>query len=615
MSLQFHVVDAFTNRAFGGNPAAVIILPENHSYPDSLLQKIALQFNLSETAFVTPQVNSGNPESNHVTFGLRWFTPVTEVAICGHATLASASILFNNTDLIPRNINDIHFSTRQSGILIARRVVNTPKIELEFPAGDYERVDQHIHSKAQNMMIEGASLEAKDVLYVGGGKSSPYTEYLLVEIDPKIDLKSLKVNAALLASYQPKYPIVVITNQVVSEGGGLAKAFKQMYPQENPYESLKSAQGWGILRSYGMMRKEPHDFVEKPESLPKEKSISKPSAVIILPEDHGLADSTLLGIAAEFNISETAYVVVPKNKNSETDQKNGYVSLGLRWFTPTEEMPLCGHATIASSSVVFADETLIPPNINEIHFSTLSGVLKSRRIPSTPPKYELEFPTADMVPADEITLQTVQSALETASNPPVRVKHAVTSSTNPYQQYIVVEIEETTPLKGLKMNTELLGRMVPRYPLFIMCQEASNASEQQPKIQYRTFAHPFGISEDPVCGSATSFASRYWATKDFIKSQGDDKIVPVKSVSSRGGEVELVVNPNSSTVKLRGCARVASAGEVPSKRQMDMTRNREAWKPRIQHPSPFASSFYELMTTLFRMLEACRGVVWWLVRG
>lgn len=198
MSLQFHVVDAFTNHPFGGNPAAVIVLPENHTYPDSLLQKIALQFNLSETAFVTHQAGSGNSESNHVTFGLRWFTPVTEVPICGHATLASASILFNNTDLVPGNINDIHFLTRHSGTLIARRVSGTSKIELEFPAGDYERVEQEVHYTAQKSMKDGAGLEEQDVLYVGAGKSTPYTEYLLVEIDPKVDLKSLKVNASLL---------------------------------------------------------------------------------------------------------------------------------------------------------------------------------------------------------------------------------------------------------------------------------------------------------------------------------------------------------------------------------------------------------------------------------
>lgn len=181
-----------------------------------------------------------------------------------------------------------------------------------------------------------------------------------------------------------------------------------------------------------------------------------PAAVIVLPEDHGLPDSTLLGIAAEFNISETAYVTIPKNKNSEADQKNGYVSLGLRWFTPTEEMPLCGHATIASSSVVFADETIIPPNINEIHFSTLSGIFKARRILSTPPKYELEFPAAEITPANETVIQTVSKAVEAATNPQVRVKNAGISSTHPYKEYIVVEIDETVPLKQLKVNTVTL---------------------------------------------------------------------------------------------------------------------------------------------------------------
>ncbi|PVF96064.1 Diaminopimelate epimerase-like protein [Serendipita vermifera] len=294
------------------------------------------------------------------------------------------------------------------------------------------------------------------------------------------------------------------------------------------------------------------------DAFTNEPFCGNPAAVIILPEDHGLPDSTLLGIAAEFNISETAYVIVPKDRNSETDQRNGYIPLGLRWFTPTAEMRLCGHATLASSSVVFADETIIPPNINEIHFSTLSGILKSRRIRSTPPKYELEFPAADMTPADKTTLEAVENALEVASNPPARVKKAVISSTSPYQEYIVVEIDDTTPLKELKMNTELLVSII----LFVMCQEARDAPNQQQKIQYRTFAHPFGIPEDPACGSATSFASKFWAAKDFIKSEGSDKIVPIKSVSSRGGEVELALNPNSSTVRIRGCARVASAGEV-----------------------------------------------------
>jgi PhzF family phenazine biosynthesis protein len=85
MELPIYQVDAFTGRLFGGNPAAVVILKE--WLPDATLQAIAAENNLSETAFVVP----GQGE-----FGLRWFTPGVEVDLCGHATLASAHVLFQH---------------------------------------------------------------------------------------------------------------------------------------------------------------------------------------------------------------------------------------------------------------------------------------------------------------------------------------------------------------------------------------------------------------------------------------------------------------------------------------------------------------------------------------
>jgi PhzF family phenazine biosynthesis protein len=79
MELAIYQVDAFTSERFRGNPAAVVILPE--WLADGILQAIAAENNLAETAFVLP----GNGR-----FGLRWFTPRVEVDLCGHATLASA---------------------------------------------------------------------------------------------------------------------------------------------------------------------------------------------------------------------------------------------------------------------------------------------------------------------------------------------------------------------------------------------------------------------------------------------------------------------------------------------------------------------------------------------
>src|SRR4051812_4309227 len=102
-TLKYTVVDAFTERVFGGNPAAVIVLDEGHSFTDATLQLIAREFNLSETAFVTPNPTTAKQEES-CRFKLRWFTPKVEIALCGHATLASAHVLFNSV-VVPKDVN------------------------------------------------------------------------------------------------------------------------------------------------------------------------------------------------------------------------------------------------------------------------------------------------------------------------------------------------------------------------------------------------------------------------------------------------------------------------------------------------------------------------------
>ncbi|XP_072533139.1 phenazine biosynthesis-like domain-containing protein 1 [Salminus brasiliensis] len=100
MEIPVFTVDAFTNLPFKGNPAAVCLL-ENKLH-DELYQKIAAEMNLSETAFVT-KLKSTDSFCSGARFGLRWFTPTNEIALCGHATLASAAVLFyrkENTNLV-----------------------------------------------------------------------------------------------------------------------------------------------------------------------------------------------------------------------------------------------------------------------------------------------------------------------------------------------------------------------------------------------------------------------------------------------------------------------------------------------------------------------------------
>ena len=118
--MRVYTVDAFTDGLHSGNPAAVCLLEKD--IPERTKQKIAFQINLSETAFLLEKEG---------VFELRWFTPETEVALCGHATLASAHILFT-LGIIPAD-EDAVFSTK-SGILTARR--KSDLIEMDFPSED-----------------------------------------------------------------------------------------------------------------------------------------------------------------------------------------------------------------------------------------------------------------------------------------------------------------------------------------------------------------------------------------------------------------------------------------------------------------------------------------------
>ena len=107
MTIPVFQVDAFTSRPFAGNPAAVCLLDgaPDGAPEDSWLQAIAAEMNLSETAYLQPR-NDG--------YTLRWFTPQVEVDLCGHATLASAHVLWSE-GCVPRG-QEIHFHTK-SGLL------------------------------------------------------------------------------------------------------------------------------------------------------------------------------------------------------------------------------------------------------------------------------------------------------------------------------------------------------------------------------------------------------------------------------------------------------------------------------------------------------------------
>lgn len=178
--MRIRIVDAFTHRPFAGNPAGVLILD---SFPDDeRLQSIALEVNHAETAFAHPL-----PEGGEADWALRWFTPATEVAMCGHATLATAHVLHSTG----AHEGAVRFTTR-SGVLVA-----TPEedgsITLDFPTAPLTPVE------APDGVAEALGAQPLSVFDTG-----PNIGDLLVELADEKTIHGLSPDLRALGAYSER---------------------------------------------------------------------------------------------------------------------------------------------------------------------------------------------------------------------------------------------------------------------------------------------------------------------------------------------------------------------------------------------------------------------------
>ncbi|MFE7857757.1 PhzF family phenazine biosynthesis protein [Streptomyces sp. NPDC101209] len=175
--MRIRIVDAFTDRAFAGNPAGVLLLD---SFPDDdRLQKIALEVNHAETAFAHRLPGGGEAD-----WALRWFTPAAEVAMCGHATLATAHVLHTTG----AHEGSVRFATR-SGVLVA-----TPRedgsITLDFPTAPLTAVE------APAGVAEALGAEPRGTFDTG-----PNVGDLLVELADEKTVRALSPDLRALGAY------------------------------------------------------------------------------------------------------------------------------------------------------------------------------------------------------------------------------------------------------------------------------------------------------------------------------------------------------------------------------------------------------------------------------
>lgn len=171
MKLPIYQIDAFTNKVFKGNYAAVV--PLERWLPDSMMQEIATENNLSETAFF---VRNGDGA-----FDIRWFSPLTEIAFCGHATLASAYVIFEKFV----DLEAIEFVAKAVGRLTVRRM-HDGLIEMSFPQRRPERP-----SEIPGSLIQGLSIPPREVLKNQQAYVAIYeTEHEVRSVVPQLNLLS-----------------------------------------------------------------------------------------------------------------------------------------------------------------------------------------------------------------------------------------------------------------------------------------------------------------------------------------------------------------------------------------------------------------------------------------
>ena len=211
MTLKLYQIDAFATKVFEGNPACV--MPLISWLDDALMQKIAMENNLSETAFFVPKGED---------FEIRWFTPSKEVNLCGHATLASAYVLF---ELLDYDRDSIVFHSKSGALHIKRE---NDLISMDFPS------EPPISCKTPSAIIEAFGIEPVEVL-----KSVDYIVVFENETDiraikPNYEaLKKLDLRGVCITTTDTKYDFVsrfFAPNYGVDEDSVTGSAYTQLMP-------------------------------------------------------------------------------------------------------------------------------------------------------------------------------------------------------------------------------------------------------------------------------------------------------------------------------------------------------------------------------------------------
>jgi PhzF family phenazine biosynthesis protein len=250
-----------------------------------------------------------------------------------------------------------------------------------------------------------------------------------------------------------------------------------------------------------------------------------PAAVCLL--EAPLPDDVMQAIAAENNLSETAFIDVARGVGQEV--------LGLRWFTPTVEVDLCGHATLASGGVVLSE---LAPERARVGFQTRSGRLFVER--GTDGELVLDLPLSQPRPVDGEARVRVARAL--GVEPRAIVRGAAANAA------YYAELEDAAAVRAAAPDLPAVAALGTG-----LCVTATGAGEAQPvDFVSRYFAPSHGIDEDPVTGSAHATLTPLWADR-----LGKTRL-RARQVSRRGGALACALD--GDRVRIGGQCRLVIVG-------------------------------------------------------
>ncbi|WP_443655645.1 PhzF family phenazine biosynthesis protein [Enhygromyxa salina] len=239
-----------------------------------------------------------------------------------------------------------------------------------------------------------------------------------------------------------------------------------------------------------------------------ERFRGNPAAVVVL--DQPLDDATLLAIAAENNLSETAFLLRSHADGLDLATPSRW---SIRWFTPTTEVDLCGHATLASAHVVLGQ---LEPDAERVEFSSRSGLLTVSRDHQAPDRLCMNFPADPPQPCP------ADGALSHALGATPR--ELLVAS------YWVAVFDTQAEVRALAPDFAALAKLPPGEVI-----ATAPADGDELDFVSRFFAPGVGIDEDPVTGSAHCILAPYWAAR-LAKQR-----LRARQISARGGFIECVM--------------------------------------------------------------------------